>query len=75
MAIGGVFIIGKGNAKLHVMPDFSKTPVLTDADVDGWLHYYEANVSAFKGFLPFFSLFFFRGSYSFLLEQYIYSDA
>ena len=47
MAIGGVFIIGKGNAKLHVMPDFSKTPVLTDADVDGWLHYYEANVSAF----------------------------
>jgi len=43
IAIGGVFIIGKGNAKLHVMPDFSKTPVLTDEDVDNWLHYYEAN--------------------------------
>ena len=27
----------------HPYADFSKTPVLTDEDVDNWLHYYEAN--------------------------------
>ena len=43
VAVGGVFIIGKGKAKLHVMPDFSTTPLTTDAEVDAWLHYYEAH--------------------------------
>jgi len=43
VALGGVFIIGKGKAKLHVMPDFSKTAIQSDAEVDAWLHYYEAN--------------------------------
>lgn len=43
VGMGGVFIIGKGNAKLHVMPDFSATPLVTDEDVDSWLHYYEAH--------------------------------
>ena len=29
--------------RLHIMPDFSACPLETDADVDRWLHFYEAN--------------------------------
>lgn len=36
VALGGVFVIEKGHAKLHVMPDFSPTPLTCDADVDNW---------------------------------------
>jgi hypothetical protein len=43
VGVGGVFIIGKGKAKLHVMPDFSKTPLTTDQEVEDWLHFYECN--------------------------------
>ena len=43
IAVGGVFIIGAGQAKLHVMPDFSATPLTTDAEVEEWLHFYHAN--------------------------------
>eukprot|EP00040_Diaphanoeca_grandis_P005596 m.33596 g.33596 ORF g.33596 m.33596 type:complete len:315 (+) comp16844_c0_seq2:203-1147(+) len=43
VAFGGVFLIEKGKGKLHVMPDFSKTPLTTDADVDEWLYFYEAD--------------------------------
>jgi len=43
VAFGGVFLIEKGKGKLHVMPDFSKTPLKTDEDVEEWLHFYEAD--------------------------------
>lgn len=45
VAIGGVFLIKSGKAKLHVMPDFSKTPLITDEDVNNWLRYFEADAT------------------------------
>ncbi|KAL4704518.1 hypothetical protein ACJJTC_007637 [Scirpophaga incertulas] len=41
VGLGGVFVLHEGTAKFHVMPDFSATPLCSDADVDGWLHYFE----------------------------------
>lgn len=41
VALGGVFVIKSGKAKIHVMPDFSTTPLCSDADVDNWLKFYE----------------------------------
>eukprot|EP00037_Helgoeca_nana_P019285 m.187699 g.187699 ORF g.187699 m.187699 type:complete len:317 (-) comp24800_c0_seq1:208-1158(-) len=43
IALGGVFIMDKGQAKLHVMPDFSETPLTTDSEVEDWLHFYNAD--------------------------------
>lgn len=34
----------EGKAKQHVMPDFSKTPLLNDDDLNEWLKFY--NMSA-----------------------------
>jgi len=41
VGIGGVFLIQKGNAKLHIMPDFSSTPLTTSEQIDKWLQYYD----------------------------------
>lgn len=41
ISLGGVFIIMRGKAKLHVMPDFSPTPLITDAQKEKWLKFYE----------------------------------
>ena len=41
ISIGGVFVIKKGKANLHVMPDFSKTPLKTGEDVNKWLRYFD----------------------------------
>ncbi|OQR73540.1 ester hydrolase C11orf54-like [Tropilaelaps mercedesae] len=41
VGLGGVFLISKGKAKLHIMPAFSKTALTSDEDVDKWLHYFE----------------------------------
>lgn len=43
IGLGGAFVIEKGNAKLHVMPDFSETPLASDADVAAWLKFYECH--------------------------------
>lgn len=43
VAMGGVFLIKSGMAKLHVMPPFSTTPLITDDDVNNWLRYFEAS--------------------------------
>jgi hypothetical protein len=43
VTMGGVFIIKKGKAKVHVMPEFSKTPLCSDEDVNNWLKYFEAS--------------------------------
>jgi hypothetical protein len=39
--LGGAFVLREGRVKHHVMPDFSTTPLCSDADVDSWLHYFE----------------------------------
>lgn len=40
VSLGGVFIISRGKAKLHVMPDFSPTPLITDEQKQKWLKFY-----------------------------------
>ncbi|XPS67784.1 hypothetical protein M3J09_000082 [Ascochyta lentis] len=41
ISLGGVFLISEGKAKLHVMPDFSPTPLITDEQKEEWLKFYE----------------------------------
>lgn len=40
ISLGGVFVISRGKAKLHVMPDFSPTPLITDEQKQTWLKFY-----------------------------------
>ncbi|KAJ9584126.1 hypothetical protein L9F63_021535 [Diploptera punctata] len=44
VGLGGTFLLKEGKAKQHIMPDFSKTPINTDEEVNEWLHFY--NMSA-----------------------------
>lgn len=44
VGLGGAFIIKQGQAKQHVMRDFSKTPINTDEEVNEWLKFF--NMSA-----------------------------
>ncbi|KAL3857668.1 hypothetical protein ACJMK2_012310 [Sinanodonta woodiana] len=41
VGLGGVFLLEKGKAKIHIMPDFSKTPLNSEEDVHNWLKFYE----------------------------------
>lgn len=41
VSLGGVFVISRGQAKLHVMPDFSPTPLITDDEKQQWLKFYD----------------------------------
>ncbi|XP_061711736.1 ester hydrolase C11orf54 homolog isoform X2 [Cydia pomonella] len=41
VGLGGMFLLRAGKVKHHVMPDFSKTALCSDSDVDNWLHYFE----------------------------------
>ncbi|XP_043218843.1 ester hydrolase C11orf54 homolog isoform X1 [Amphibalanus amphitrite] len=43
VAMGGVFLIEAGKAKVHVMPDFCATPIRNDDDLNKWLRFYEAS--------------------------------
>ncbi|XP_014784110.1 ester hydrolase C11orf54 homolog [Octopus bimaculoides] len=43
VALGGVFIIENGKAKLHIMPDFSCKPINNVTELNNWLRFYEAN--------------------------------
>jgi len=43
IGLGGTFMIAEGRAKLHIMPDFSPCPLLSDDDVNNWLHFYDAS--------------------------------
>eukprot|EP00117_Sycon_ciliatum_P040681 scpid56165/ scgid29855/ Ester hydrolase C11orf54 homolog len=43
VGVGGVFQIENGSAKMHIMPDFSSTPLHSDKDVEDWLMFYNAN--------------------------------
>jgi hypothetical protein len=41
ISMGGVFVIKRGKAKIHVMPDFSPEPLSKREEVDKWLKYYD----------------------------------
>jgi len=41
VALGGVFLLKEGKARIHVMPGFSKCPLNTDEDVYNWLTFHE----------------------------------
>ncbi|XP_017771768.1 PREDICTED: ester hydrolase C11orf54 homolog [Nicrophorus vespilloides] len=40
VGLGGTFIIKKGSAKLHIMPDFSDTPIEDDETLNKWLQFF-----------------------------------
>jgi len=40
IGLGGVFQVKKSSAKMHVMPDFSKTPLTAETASSQWLKYY-----------------------------------
>jgi len=41
VSMGGVFVMKRGKAKIHVMPDFSSEPLNKREEVDKWLKYYD----------------------------------
>ncbi|XP_078588340.1 ester hydrolase C11orf54 homolog [Branchiostoma floridae x Branchiostoma japonicum] len=41
VALGGTFLLEKGQAKIHIMPGFSKTPLQSEEDVNNWLNFFE----------------------------------
>lgn len=41
IGLGGTFLLKEGRAKEHIMPDFSKTPLNSDGDVNEWLHFFD----------------------------------
>jgi hypothetical protein len=41
ISLGGVFLIKRGTAKLHVMPDFPSEPFRSREDVNKWLRYFD----------------------------------
>jgi len=43
VAVGGTFRMTRGKANIHVMPGYSATPLLTNADVTNWLKFYDMN--------------------------------
>lgn len=44
VGLGGTFLLKEGQAKQHVMRDFSKTPLNNEEDLNNWLKFY--NMSA-----------------------------
>lgn len=38
--LGGVILIENGKVNVHVMRDFSKTPIHTESDLNKWLKFY-----------------------------------
>lgn len=41
VGLGGVFLLTKGKAKIHIMPCYSVTPIGTEEEIDNWLKYFE----------------------------------
>lgn len=57
VGMGGVFLINRGKAKLHLMPEYSKVPLNTDEDVNNWLKFFTMSaplvcLSTFESFDP-----------------------
>lgn len=40
-ALGGAILIENGKVKVHVMPEFSKTPLNTETELNNWLRFFE----------------------------------
>ena len=43
VGMGGTFLVKQGSIKIHVMPDFSETPLTCDEEVTDWLKFYEVS--------------------------------
>ncbi|KAI0230038.1 Ester hydrolase [Lamellibrachia satsuma] len=41
LGLGGVLLLEKGKAKIHIAPTFSEKPIHTDEEMMKWLHMYE----------------------------------
>lgn len=41
--LGGTFLITGSKTKQHIMPDFSKIPIISDQMVEEWLRFYQMN--------------------------------
>ncbi|XP_050535250.1 ester hydrolase C11orf54 homolog [Daktulosphaira vitifoliae] len=41
VGLGGVILMENGKVNVHVMPDFSKTPINSDDDLNKWLNFFE----------------------------------
>ena len=41
VGLGGVFVMKNGTANIHVMADFSETPLNTDEELNNWLTFHE----------------------------------
>ncbi|XP_057330742.1 ester hydrolase C11orf54 homolog [Microplitis mediator] len=41
VGLGGTFLLKKGKAKQHVMPDFSSVPLTTEESMNNWLRFYD----------------------------------
>lgn len=41
VGLGGAFVMKTGKAHVHVMDEFSQTPINTDEDLDNWLTFHE----------------------------------
>ncbi|MCL4128494.1 UNVERIFIED_CONTAM: hypothetical protein GTU68_033486, partial [Idotea baltica] len=52
VGVGGTFLMKKGTAKIHVMPQFSKTALKSEDDVNKWLNFFDM-----KGPMVFMSVF------------------
>lgn len=47
VSLGGCFLMRRGRARMHIMPDFSKTPLCSDGEVDQWLKFFEFEAPLF----------------------------
>jgi len=43
LGLGGVILIETTKVKVHVMPDFSKTPLESETDLNNWLKFFEVS--------------------------------
>ncbi|XP_025416016.1 ester hydrolase C11orf54 homolog isoform X2 [Sipha flava] len=43
VALGGAILIENGKVKVHVMPEFSKTPLNTETELNNWLNFFEVS--------------------------------
>ncbi|KAH3890800.1 hypothetical protein DPMN_014888 [Dreissena polymorpha] len=41
VALGGVFLIEQGKANIHIMSDFSESPITSEEQVNQWLKFFE----------------------------------
>ena len=41
VGLGGLFMVREAKSKIHVMQDFSITPLESEEDVNNWLHFFE----------------------------------